>query len=111
MSATEIDEGKLEAFMGQAVTDMGAIISAPLFVIGDKLGLYKAMARRRAADARRRSPSVPESPSARCASGCAIRRPAATSPTTPRATATTLPDEHALALADEESPFYVLGAL
>ena len=44
MSATEIDEAKLEAFMGQAVTDMGAIISAPLFVIGEKLGLYKAMA-------------------------------------------------------------------
>ena len=44
MSATEIDEAKLEAFMGQAVTDMGAIISAPLMVIGEKLGLYKAMA-------------------------------------------------------------------
>lgn len=34
MSATEIDEAKLEAFMGQAVTDMGAIISAPLMIIG-----------------------------------------------------------------------------
>ena len=44
MSATSIDEGKLEAFMGQAVTDMGAIISAPLMVIGEKLGLYRAMA-------------------------------------------------------------------
>ena len=44
MSATDIDEAKLEAFMGQAVTDMGAIISAPLLVIGEKLGLYKAMA-------------------------------------------------------------------
>jgi hypothetical protein len=44
MSATAIDERKLEAFMGQAVTDMGAVISAPLFVIGEKLGLYKAMA-------------------------------------------------------------------
>ena len=30
--------------MGQAVTDMGAVISAPLFLIGEKLGLYKAMA-------------------------------------------------------------------
>ena len=27
MSATEIDEGRLEAFMGQAVTDMGAVIT------------------------------------------------------------------------------------
>jgi hypothetical protein len=34
MSATEIDGAKLEAFMGQAVTDMGAIISAPLMLIG-----------------------------------------------------------------------------
>ena len=43
-SSTGIDEAKLEAFMGQAVTDMGANISAPLMLIGDKLGLYKAMA-------------------------------------------------------------------
>ena len=32
MNAAGIDEAKLEAFMGQAVTDMGAIISAPLMV-------------------------------------------------------------------------------
>ena len=44
MGTTTIDETKLEAFMGQAVTDMGAVISAPLFLIGEKLGLYKAMA-------------------------------------------------------------------
>ena len=44
MATTSIDEAKLEAFMGQAVTDMGAVISAPLVVIGEQLGLYKAMA-------------------------------------------------------------------
>src|SRR3954466_13181968 len=44
MSTTSIDEAKVEEFMGKAVTDMGAIISAPLFLIGEKLGLYKAMA-------------------------------------------------------------------
>jgi hypothetical protein len=44
MAATEIDPQKLEAFMGQAVTDMGAVISAPLLVIGERFGLYKAMA-------------------------------------------------------------------
>ena len=38
-----IDETKLNAFMGQAVQDMGAAIHASLIVIGDKLGLYKAM--------------------------------------------------------------------
>src|SRR6201993_973515 len=44
MSTANIDGAKLEAFMGQAVSDMGAIISAPLMVIGERLGLYKAMA-------------------------------------------------------------------
>jgi 2-polyprenyl-3-methyl-5-hydroxy-6-metoxy-1,4-benzoquinol methylase len=39
-----IDEGKLMAFMGQAVTDMSASVSVALMAIGDKLGLYKAMA-------------------------------------------------------------------
>src|SRR3954467_4220862 len=39
-----IDEAKLEAFVGQAVVDMGAAISGLLLHIGDRLGLYKAMA-------------------------------------------------------------------
>jgi SAM-dependent methyltransferase len=40
----KIDEAKLEAFVGQAVVDMGAAISGLLLHIGDRLGLYKAMA-------------------------------------------------------------------
>jgi hypothetical protein len=39
-----IDEAKLEEFMGQFVQDLGACATAPLVLIGDKLGLYKAMA-------------------------------------------------------------------
>ncbi len=78
MSAASIDEAKLEAFMGQAVTDMGAVISAPLFVIGEKLGLYKAMAGRGAADLGGGGRARRESPSATFASGFATRRPAAT---------------------------------
>ncbi len=108
MSATEIDEGKLEAFMGQAVTDMGAVISAPLMVIGEKLGLYKAMARAGALT----SQEVAER------SGAAERyvrewlgNQAAGGYVTydPESDRYTLPDEHALALADEDSPFYILG--
>ncbi len=41
---SEIDEAKLNEFMGRAVSDMGAAMHAALVVIGDKLGLYKAMA-------------------------------------------------------------------
>ncbi len=39
-----LDPSKLDAFMGKAVMDMGAAMHATLVVIGDKLGLYKAMA-------------------------------------------------------------------
>ena len=108
MSATGIDEAKLEAFMGQAVTDMGAVISAPLFVIGEKLGLYKAMANagpltseevaERAGAAER---YVREWLGNQAAGGYVSYDPDEDK--------YTLPDEHALALADEDSPFYILG--
>ena len=42
--APAFDPAKLDAFMGKAVTDLGAALHAALIVIGDKLGLYKAMA-------------------------------------------------------------------
>ena len=42
-STTVIDEAKLNNFMGQAVMDMGAAINAALVLLGDRLGLYKAM--------------------------------------------------------------------
>ena len=39
-----VDEAKLEAFVEQAIVDMSAAISGLLLHIGDRLGLYKAMA-------------------------------------------------------------------
>jgi SAM-dependent methyltransferase len=39
-----IDQDKLNALLGQAVGDMGAALHAALILIGDKLGLYRAMA-------------------------------------------------------------------
>jgi SAM-dependent methyltransferase len=108
MSATGIDQAKLEAFMGQAVTDMGAVISAPLMVIGEKLGLYKAMAHAgpltsqevadRSGAAER---SVREWLGNQAAGGYVTYDP--------DSDRYTLPDEQALALADEDSPFYILG--
>ena len=41
--ALSFEESKLNAFMDKVVGDMGAAIHATLIVIGDKLGLYKAM--------------------------------------------------------------------
>src|ERR1017187_3948062 len=40
---TTIDETKLNDFIGKAVGDIGATLSSILVVIGDRLGLWKAM--------------------------------------------------------------------
>jgi SAM-dependent methyltransferase len=108
VAAPGIDEAKLEAFMGQVVADMGAIISAPLMVIGEKLGLYKAMAGAGPLTSQELADS----------SGAAersvrewLRNQAAGGYVSydPETDRYTLPAEQALALADEESPAYVLG--
>ncbi|MGJ6124796.1 class I SAM-dependent methyltransferase [Mycolicibacterium sp. Y3] len=39
-----IDEDKLQAFLGRAIGDLGAAMSAMLVLIGDELGLYSALA-------------------------------------------------------------------
>jgi SAM-dependent methyltransferase len=113
MAATEqaaaIDEQKLGAFMNQAIGELGATLGAALVVIGDQLGLYKAMAGAgpitsaqladRTGTAER---YVREWLNAQAAGGYVTYDPATRS--------YTLPAEHALALADESSPFFVCGA-
>jgi hypothetical protein len=46
MSATiqAVDQAKLDEFLGRFVGDLGAALSAALVVMGDRLGLYRAMA-------------------------------------------------------------------
>jgi SAM-dependent methyltransferase len=109
VSTAEIDNEKLEAFMGRVVLDMGAMISAPLMVIGEKLGLYKAMAGAGALSSTELAErtgvaerSVREWLRNQAAGGY-ISYDAATD-------TYSLPDEQALALAHEDSPVYVLGA-
>src|SRR5882724_6382098 len=38
-----LDTDKLNAFIGKALGDLGAAFGAALVIVGDKLGLYKAM--------------------------------------------------------------------
>jgi 2-polyprenyl-3-methyl-5-hydroxy-6-metoxy-1,4-benzoquinol methylase len=110
MAATStIDEGKLEQFMNQFVVDMGAAATAPLVVIGDKLGLYKAMA-----------DGVPVTPADLAAkTGCRERylrewlcQQAASGYVEyePAGGTFRLPPEQAMALADDDSPVFVPGA-
>jgi SAM-dependent methyltransferase len=43
MATQAIDEARLEQFVGQLVGELGATLNAALVVIGDELGLYRAM--------------------------------------------------------------------
>jgi SAM-dependent methyltransferase len=108
-AANTIDQAKLDEFMGRFVGDLGAALSAALVVIGDRLGLYRAMAdgeqitaeelaRRTGTDSR----YVREWLSNQAAGGYVTYHPeAATFSLTP---------EQSLALAQESSPAFVPGA-
>ena len=106
---TTIDEGRLMEFMGRAVADLSAAISVELMTIGDKLGLYKAMAGEGPMTstqvAERTDTSeryVREWLNNQVAGGYILYDPA---------TGTyELPAEHAFALADENSPVFLGGA-
>jgi SAM-dependent methyltransferase len=109
MTTTTIDEKKLNEFMGRAVGDIGAGISAALVVIGDKLGLYKAMAAA--------GPVTPAELATRTETTERyvrewLNNQAAGGYVTYDATSRryTLPPEQAMALADETSPAFLPGA-
>jgi SAM-dependent methyltransferase len=103
------DEAKLHAFMGKMVGDMGAALSGALVLIGDKLGLYKALADSGATTpeelARRTGTTeryVREWLAAQAASGYVDYDPASRR--------FSMSAEQAMALAAESSPVYVAGA-
>jgi len=105
---TNIDENKLNAFMGRVVGDFGSAAAAPLVILGDKLGLYKAMAgagpllpAALAAKTGTHERYVREWLNAQAAGGYVTYDPATKS--------YTLPPEQAMALADETSPAFIPG--
>jgi SAM-dependent methyltransferase len=105
-----IDEGKLQDFLGKVVTDTGAASSVPLILMGDRLGLYKAMAssgpvtsEELAASTGLHERYVREWLLNQTASGYIEY-----DPTQERYT---LPPEHAIALLDSSSVAYVGGLL
>jgi SAM-dependent methyltransferase len=103
-----IDQAKLKEFVNRAVADLGAGMSAALVVLGDRLGLYKAMAdagpltpaelARRTGTAER---YIREWLLNQAAGGYVTHDPAAGT--------YTLPEEQALALADEDSEAFLPG--
>ncbi len=104
----ELDVDKLMAFVLRAVDEVGATLNAGLVVLGDKLGLYRAMAAsgpttpaRLAEETGTAPPYVREWLNAQAAGGFVTFDPA-----TGRYA---LPAEHAVALTDESSPAFLPG--
>jgi 2-polyprenyl-3-methyl-5-hydroxy-6-metoxy-1,4-benzoquinol methylase len=105
----QIDQAKLEKFLGQFVTEFGAGLNIALVILGERLGLYKAMAEagpmtcdelaQKSGCAER---YVREWLNAQAAGGYVGYDPASGR--------YTLPDEHALVLATESGPAYLPGA-
>jgi SAM-dependent methyltransferase len=99
-----MDESKLQAFMGKFVTDMGGALMMGVVLIGDELGLYKAMA-----DGR---PVGADELAARCHCNPRLVREwldanAAAGYLEHADGGYRLPPEQAMALANESSPVFV----
>ena len=103
-----LDESKLNDFMGKFVHDLGAVMHAATVVVGDQLGLYKALAAGPASadDLARRTETDPrylrEWLSCQAASGYVQYDVASDS--------FSLSEEQAFALAVEGSPAFIPGA-
>jgi SAM-dependent methyltransferase len=102
------DQAKLHDFVMKAVGEMGAAVNAALIIVGDKLGLYKAMAgagpmtsAELAAKTQTHERYVREWLSAQAAGGFVTYDAGSGK--------FTLPNEQAMALADEQSPVFLPG--
>ncbi len=111
MSTTQvsaIDMNKLNTFLGQFVTDLGAAVHAGMVVIGEKLGLYKALAggslssAQLAAKTKTDERYVREWLASQAAGGYVTYYD--------QTDTFGLSDEQAFALAKEDSPAYLPGA-
>jgi hypothetical protein len=108
-STTTIDNEKLQQFMGKVLSDFGGAASAILVYIGDKLGLYKAMAdfgkpitsQELANNTRTSERYIREWLANQAAGGYLTYDPSSQR--------YTLPLEHAQALVNETSPVYAVG--
>ncbi len=103
-----INEEKLNAFMGAFVHDLGAVMHAATVVVGDQLGLYKALAEK---------PMTAEQLAARTSTDARYMREWLSSQAAsgyvnydPASDAFHLDEEQAMALAMEGSPAFIPGA-
>jgi 2-polyprenyl-3-methyl-5-hydroxy-6-metoxy-1,4-benzoquinol methylase len=106
--APSIDEAQLNALLGRAITDFGATSLAPLVLIGDRLGLYRALSTYGALTSNElaqrtgtRERYIREWLNANAASGYVEYLP--------QSGKYRLTPEQAMLFADEDSPAFIVG--
>jgi len=106
--STEIDAGRLEQFVFRAVSEIGATLNTALVVMGDRLGLYRALAEG--------GPSTPSELAERtCTAERYVREWLNAQAAggyveySPDSGRYTLPPEQAMALTDADSPAFLPG--
>jgi SAM-dependent methyltransferase len=107
-TAQDLDEERINAFVGKSVGEFGVVASAALVVIGDRLGLYRALAE-----------GGPQTPAELAARTGTVERyvrewllnQAASGNVNYNAEhgRYALPAEHVLTLVDENSPAFMVG--
>jgi SAM-dependent methyltransferase len=104
-----VNPNKLNEFMGKMLHDMGASATGALVVVGDKLGLYKALAQS--------GPFTPDQLAAKTGTAAryvkewlAAQAAAGYVEYDPSAAAYSMTPEQAAVLADEQSPAFAAGA-
>jgi 2-polyprenyl-3-methyl-5-hydroxy-6-metoxy-1,4-benzoquinol methylase len=107
-NATQVDEGKLNAFIGQMLSDLGGASSIAMVQMGDALGLYRALhtkgpmtsielAKTAKVDARYLREWLSHQASSNYVSY------------DPQSAKFSLPPEQAMVFANQESPVYLMG--
>ena len=108
MAQVQIDEAKLEAFMGKVVGDLSSSVVTTMCTIGDRLGLFKELAANGPATSQELADRAGINERyAREWLGCLAS--AGYLEYDPASDRCTLPPEHAMALAQEAGPAFVGG--
>ncbi len=105
---TTLNPDRVQAFAGKLLEELGATVTGALIHLGDRLGLYRALAASGPVDSARLAELtgtneryVREWLGNQCAAGLIEYRPASRT--------YFLPPEHAAVLADEDSPAFMAG--
>jgi SAM-dependent methyltransferase len=109
-TGSTVDPAKLDAFVGRFVDDLGAVLHAATVLVGDRLGLYAAMA-----DSEPLTPSEladrTDVPERYAAEWLAAQAASGYVDYDPGTECFRLPPEQAFALSDERHPFFAPGGL